>query len=135
MTRPLDIRTFALVPAAALACVSCVQAEGEVVPEETVAYSADRACFFTRQIDGYGSAPDGPHGAERLYVRTSARERFLLETYGPCPGIDWSLQIGLDTRFQSSLCTGDTATLVIPRSIDGGTERCTARVLGRALEP
>lgn len=125
-------RPIFLAPIAALACMSCVQADGE--PAEPVAgLSSEQACFFSRQINGYAEAPDGP-GGDRLYVKTGARERFLLETWGPCPDLDWSFRIGIDTRFSGSLCTGDTATVFVPSTVDGVPTRCSARILGKVTE-
>lgn len=129
MIRPIHI----LAPAAALACASCAQQEVE--PVESVAeLSTERACFFTRQINSYAEAPDGPRGGDRLYVRVAGGDRYLLETYGPCPDLDWSLSIVLDTRLQTSLCTGDIATVVVPQTVGGLPNRCTARVLGKVAE-
>ena len=131
MNRPLHV----LAPVAALACASCVQSEADVTPETAPVVSAERGCFFGRRINGYSEAPDGPGGGDRFYVKTGANERWLLETYGPCPGLDWSLSIALDTRSVSSVCTGETVTVIVPRSIGGMPDRCTARVLGKVVEP
>lgn len=129
MTAPLKV----LAPLAALASVSCVQTEVEE-PEPVASLSAERTCFFTRQVNGYSEAPEGPTG-DRLYVRTGANTRHLLETYGPCPDLDWSLNIALDTRFSgTSLCTGDTVTLLVPRTGIDTPDRCTARVLGEVVD-
>ena len=96
--------------ALAAACAACAPVEQ---PPETIAgLSTDRQCFFTRQIDGYGDAPDGRRG-DRIYIST-----------------------GLDDRwpFVSSLCTGDTATLIVPRGLDRTPDRCTVRLLGKMAE-
>lgn len=120
--------------AASLALVGCAQTAAE--PEPTPVLSSERQCFFTRQINGYSEAPDGPGGEDRLYVRTGVNDRFLLETFGPCPDLDWSLSIALDTRFSgTNLCSGETVTVLVPQSVGGITDRCTARVLGKVVEP
>jgi hypothetical protein len=120
--------------AASLALAGCTQGEPE--PLEPVALSSERQCFFTRQINGYSEAPDGPGGEERLFVRTGVNDRYLLETFGPCPDLDWSFSIALDSRFAgSSLCSGETVTVLVPQSIGGIPDRCTARVLGKVVEP
>lgn len=121
-----------LAPASALACVSCVQADGEPA-EPAPVLSSERACFSSSQINGYSKAPDGPDG-DRLYVRTGASERFLLETWGPCPDLDWTFRIAIDSRFTGNLCTGDTATVFVPSTASGVTTRCTARVLGKVAD-
>ena len=127
----------AAIPVAALGAACAPVEEPGAAADEAWAgppISTERSCFFTSQVNGYGEAPDGPRGGERLYVNTGVRDRYVLETFGPCPDLDWSFRIGLDTRLQSSLCVGDTATVVVPRSIGGGPDRCTARVIGRVIE-
>jgi hypothetical protein len=120
--------------AASLALAGCTQGEPE--PIEPVALSSERQCFFTRQINGYSEAPDGPRGEERLYVNTGVNDRYLLETFGPCPDLDWSFSIALDARFAgTSLCSGETVNVLVPQSVGGIPNRCTARVLGKVIEP
>lgn len=122
-----------LAAASALAAVSCAPVDRG--PEEPIAgLSPERACFFTSQINGYSEAPDGPSGGDRLYVTVGVRDRYLLETYGPCPELDWAFQIAIDTRMQTSLCSGDIATVIVPRGIGGAPDRCTARVLGKMID-
>mgnify|MGYP006397544135 CR=1 FL=1 len=137
MTPPTRNPATAALPAAlaaSLALAGCAQTAAE--PEPTPVLSSERQCFFTRQINGYSEAPDGPGGEDRLYVRTGVNDRFLLETFGPCPDLDWSLSIALDTRFSgTSLCSGETVTVLVPQSVGGITDRCTARVLGKVVEP
>jgi hypothetical protein len=119
--------------AVAALCAACAPVDYEPVP--VAGLSTERQCFFTRTIDGYNEAPDGPTG-DRLYITTGPRERWLFETFGACPELDWSFQIALDTRAQTTVCTGDTATLLVPRGIGGGpADRCTVRLLGKMLEP
>ena len=124
---------YLLAPLAALACASCVT-DSDQPAEEIAGLSSENACFFVSQVNGYGRAPDDDALGDRIYVNTGARGRFLLETYGPCPDLDWSLQIGIDPRYQSNLCTGDTAHIVVPRPSGGQPDRCPVRVLGRMLE-
>lgn len=95
---------------------------------------ASRACFFTRQINGYSNAPYGPRSAERLYVSTGVREEWLLETIGACPDLDFSQMIALDTRNRTSVCTGDVETLLVPDGFGDRVDRCQVRVLGRVME-
>ena len=83
-----------LTPLLALAATACVQ-DGAEPPEPIAGLSTERACFFMSQVNGYNEAPDGPRG-DRLYVNVGARDRYLLETMGSCPDLDWSLQIGID---------------------------------------
>ena len=130
MTRPIIAAAAALAAAATLA--ACTQTSGE--PEPIAGVSSERQCFFVRSVNGYSEAPDGPNGEERLTVSTGPNSDWLLETFGPCLDLDWSFQIAIDTRFAgSNLCTGDTTTIVVPRTASGVPDRCMARVLGKLL--
>ena len=119
--------------AAAAACAGCAPVEDEAALPANV--SAERQCFIVSRISGYGEAPDGPGGTERLYVEVGASERWLLETFGACPELDWTYRIALDPRPYTSLCTGRTAEVLVPAAQAGRVDRCTARVLGKVTEP
>ncbi len=90
-----------------------------------------QACFTQREVRGYSRAPDGSGGRERIFLDTGANERFLLETVGACPDLDFSLRIALGQRTIGSVCTGDLETLVIPSAIPQEFADCPVRVLGR----
>lgn len=120
--------------ATAAACASCAPVEAEPLAA-AAGLSTERQCFFVRQVNGYGQAPDGPRGRERLYVDTGPNDRWLMEAFASCPELDWSQRIALDTRALSSLCTGDTATVLIPDTLGGRVNRCSVRLLGKVLEP
>jgi hypothetical protein len=117
----------------ALAALAAACAPVEQEPAAPVAgLSTERQCFFARQINGYSEAPDGPRG-ERLYVDTGPNDRWLFETFASCPELDWAHAIALDTRAMSSVCTGDTATLIVPTA--GRTpDRCSVTLLGKMAE-
>ena len=120
--------------AAAAACAACAPVEQDEAFALPANVSAERQCFSVDRISGYSEAPDGPRGADRLYVRSGVNDRWLLETFGGCHDLDWALQVGLDTRLQTNLCTGEVATLVVPRTGFTTPDRCTARVLGKVIE-
>ena len=135
------IRTLsAVTPLVALAACASVpesdaQADAEAEATAPVIVS-DRSCFFTRSIRGFSEAPDGPGRAERIYVDTGQGERHVLEAHGSCPDLDFSVRIGIEARPASgvNLCTGDTATLLLPRTGGVGPDRCLARVIGRVVD-
>ena len=94
--------------------------------------STAHQCFFVSQINGYSEAPDGPNGRDRLYVTTGVNDRWLLEPFAGCPNLNWANNIALNTRSFTTLCTGETAELLVPSGISTqGVDRCTARVLGK----
>ncbi|GEM_PF-1090762 len=123
--------------AAALGLAACAPMEGPEADEYDASLAnidTSRACFFTREINGYSNAPNGPRSQERLYVRTGVREEWLLETIGSCPELDFSRMIALDTRSRISVCTGDVETLLVPDAFGDRVDRCQVRVLGRVIE-
>lgn len=119
---------------ATVVCAGCAAVANEEADLPANVSSA-RQCFFVRQVSDYSEAPDGPNHRDRIYVRTGARDRYLLETLPGCPGLNWSWRIALDPKFQSTLCTGDTADLIVPSGVGGGADRCMVRVLGKVSEP
>lgn len=129
--RKVAIPIFALSAMAATAAISaCAPVEGDA--SASAGESERRQCFFTREIDGYADAPDGPDGERRFYIETSRDENWLFETIGSCHDLDFTTQIALDTRGMSSVCTGHTETLLVPSPT--GTRRCSVRVLSRMTD-
>lgn len=117
-----------------LGLVGCAQTEApEAGASDSLLAQLDtsRACFTQREITGYSNAPGGSAGRERIFVNTGRRERFLLETTGPCPDLDFSLRIALDTRTMGSICTGDFERLIVPSVVPQDFGVCPVRVLGR----
>ena len=128
-------RQFIALAALGAATAACAPVEDDGgMADAAPVLSSERQCFFTRQINGYGEAPEGPDGEERIYVRTGVNDRWLLEPIGVCPEIDFALRIGLDTRTMTSLCTDEITTLLVPSTIPGEVDRCRVRVLGKVIE-
>ncbi|GAA5048570.1 hypothetical protein GCM10023208_05880 [Erythrobacter westpacificensis] len=126
---------------AAIAACACLAACAPVEEPAADGYDAalanldtSRACFFTREINGYSDAPSSSARNDRLYISTGVNERWLLETYGSCPDLDFANAVGLDVRGSISVCTGQTETLLVPSTIPGEVDRCPVRVLGRVIE-
>ncbi|WAT17658.1 DUF6491 family protein [Aurantiacibacter sp. MUD11] len=94
----------------------------------------ERACFFAREVNGFSHAPSSPGGDDRIWVSTGVSERWLLETRGTCPELDFSQQIALDVRGSGSVCTGQLEMLLVPNVMRGDFDRCPVRVLGRTRD-
>lgn len=126
-----------LVAVCALGLGACVPKDAPQADEATADLAeidTSLSCFTQREIRSYSRAPDGPSRRERIYLDTGINEKFMLETIGPCPDLDFSLRIALDTRTAGSICTGDVETLVIPSAIPQEFGQCPVRVLGRLIE-
>jgi hypothetical protein len=132
----IDLRTLAIsgaVAALALATTGCTQATAE--PEAQISFDTERQCFFASTVNGFGDAPDGPDGEDRLVVKTGVRDDWLFESFGPCPELDFAQAIAFAPRTRTSICTGQTETLLVPSSISGQFDRCQVRLLGKVIEP
>lgn len=82
---------------------------------------AKRACFFSRQINGWR---DGVSSRDNVvYLDVNAHDVYRLDTFGPCQGIDQALTIGVQTRGGGSrICDGLDVTLIT--QFAGGSYRC-----------
>lgn len=121
----------------AMGLSACAQTDTATVDEYDATLAnldTDRACFFTREIRGYSNAPESSSRNERIYIDAGGDDRWLLETTGPCPDLDFSLRLALDVRGTGSVCTGDWENLLVPSGIGGDIQRCPVRVLGRVIE-
>lgn len=98
-------------------------------PETLVGLDTSNQCFFTRSVQGFSDAPDGPSGQERIFVDTGVNEKFVLEPVGTCLDIDFAQQVAIDSRFGPSLCTGDLTDVIVPSATRA--DRCQMRVIGR----
>lgn len=131
---PKSIVAAASCALALTACTPVERAEADAQDAALANLDTSRACFFTREINGYSNAPDGPHGRDRIYVSTGVREEWLVETRGACPELDFSMEVGFDTRGRTSMCTGDFETLLVPDRLSGRVDRCPVEVLGRVIQ-
>lgn len=116
------------------ACAPVDRAEADAQDPALANIDTSRACFFVREVNGFSNAPDSSRSRERIYVHTGVREQWLLETRATCPDLDFSTQVGFDTRGRTSICVGDMETLLVPDSFGGGFDRCPVEVLGRVIE-
>ena len=82
---------------------------------------APRACFFSRQINGWR---DGKGSRENVvYLDVNAHDVYRLDTFGPCDGINEAFTIGVETRGGGDhICDGLDVVLITRYA--GGTYRC-----------
>lgn len=98
------VTTLPLIAAAALsACAPVKGGSTAGAHQQTDA----RTCFRTMNVRNF-RAPD----FQTLYVRSSAKDVFQIQTYGACRDVDTAVAIELRPLDGfSTLCTGDFATL------------------------
>jgi hypothetical protein len=115
----------ALAPLLLLAlAASCQSAEQR--PRAGAAMGAERQCFFLSQVSGYSHA-----GRNRIVVSTGPRDRYLFETLGNCPDLDYGEAIAFDPAGPGTICHGIDVDLIVPSSI--GPRRCAVGMIRKLL--
>lgn len=95
---------------------------------EGVARTAPR-CFLASNARSFRSV-----NATTVHLRVGRNDFYRLDLIGPCPDIDFSLRLGLQTRGSSQVCTGSgLGTSIVVRGSRGPT-RCQVRQI-TALTP
>ena len=79
-----------------LALAGCATAERDASVDTTE--SQARSCFFLNQVSGFNDAPDIERGSDRIIVNVSVNDKYLFETFGSCPDLNWTQTIGFDQR-------------------------------------
>ena len=91
-----------------------------------------RSCFFLSQVNGFNDAPDVNTGSDRIIVNVGVRDKYLFETFGSCPDLNWTQSIGFDQRGPGRICQGLDVDLIVPTSI--GPQRCPVRMIRKLSE-
>jgi len=86
-----------------------------------------RQCFYANSINGFTAVDD-----RTVNLRVGVKDVYQLDLLGPCPDIDWSHQIGIESRGSSWICSGLDAMVITKSSI--GPQRCAVRNI-RKLTP
>lgn len=87
-------------------------------------------CFFSRNVTGFSEAPDGPSGAERIFVE-AAGDTYLFETIA-CPALNYSFRLGFDPAGIGQICRGFDVDLIVPDPTFGA-QRCPVRMVRKVL--
>jgi hypothetical protein len=112
-----------LVAAAALAgCADGPAPTG--YPANATSVSAPRECFWTRDVNGFAAADQ-----RTVYVRAGVNRVYELDLLGPCPDVDWTEHLALESRGSDSICSGVDAMIIAPSPI--GPQRCAVRTVRR----
>lgn len=113
-----------------LALAGCATAERDA-PVDTADRQA-RSCFFLSQVNGFNDAPDIRNGSDRIIVNVGVNDKYLFETFGSCPDLNWTQAIGFDQRGPGRICQGLDVDLIVPTSI--GPQRCPVRMIRKLSE-
>ena len=95
-------------------------------PEEP-AKSANRQCFWTRQVNNFASDDN-----RIVNVRVGVKDVYQFEMMGRCQDVDWNNRIAIRSRGSDYICTGLDAEIISPTAI--GPDRCPVKSI-RKLTP
>jgi len=112
MLKTLMAAGGALAAGAVLAAVHPAAAASTQAPPKS-----DRACFFTRDVNGFSAADD-----RTVYVKVGVKDVYRLDLFSPCPDIDWNWRIGLQSHGSDWICSPMDATIIAHSPI--GLQRC-----------
>lgn len=120
----------AIATAATLAAIAgCAETAD---PESSGSQAAARTpprCFHVSNARNFRSV-----NATTVHLRVGRRDFYRLDLLGPCPDLDFSLRLGLQTRGGSQICTGSgLGTSIVVRGARG-PQRCSIRQI-TALTP
>ncbi len=111
------------------ALAGCAEIAG---PDSSGSQAAQRAaprCFHASNARNFRSV-----NSTTVNLRVGRRDFYRIDLLGPCPDIDFSLRLGLQTRGSSQICTGTgLGTDIIVRG-SRGPQRCAIRRI-TALTP
>ena len=86
-------------------------------------------CFHVSNARNFRSV-----NSTTVHLRVGRNDFYRIDLLGPCPDIDFSMRLGLDTRGSSQVCTGSgLGTSIVVRGSRGPT-RCPVRQI-TALTP
>ena len=133
----LALAAAALAAGASLAACTANQQASAPPPgpgPASVAANGDtegKSCFFLSQVNGFQRGPDLGGGRDSIVVSVGL-DRYLFETFGPCPDLDFSETIGFDQNGPGTICRGLDVDLIVPSTI--GPHRCPIRMIRKLGE-
>ena len=109
--------------AAPLALSACAEqgaasAGGAGQPTAARAPSRDLTrCFSPRDVQSWRAADN-----RTVYVRVGVNRVYRMQLMGPCPNVDWTQRLGIQSFGGTQICSGIDATIIAPTPI--GPRRC-----------
>lgn len=110
------------------ALAGCAPSESPDSGSQVATRPAPR-CFLASNARNFRSV-----NSTTVHLRVGRRDFYRIDLLGPCPDLDFSLRLGLQTRGTSQVCVGSgLGTSIIVRGSRGPT-RCSIRQI-TALTP
>lgn len=115
--------TWTAAAAAAAALSAC--AGGAPRP---MASGAPHQCFYAQNINGFAAVDE-----RAVNIRVGVNDYYRLDLLGPCPDIDWAIEVVIQSRGTSWICSGLDAMVIAPSAI--GPTRCPVRTITKLTPP
>ncbi len=100
----------------------CAQTDADTTTQASAAPPEGKECFWLREVSGFNRA-----GRNQILVHTGPNERFLFETLGHCPNLNFSETLAFDQRGPGQICRGIDVNLVVGGNI--GPRRCPVKMI------
>lgn len=117
-----------LTAGATLALAACAQDGMDGSVERGIAGAEGGECFSVRSVRGFGEGPE-----DDQIIVDAGRDHYLFETFGPCPGLDWSWSLAFDVSPGSFICDASNVDILIPDT-EIGPDRCPVRMIRKLSE-
>ena len=108
--------------AATLLLAACAQTDSDTSTQAAAAAPEGKDCFWLSEISGFNRA-----GRDKIFVTTGPNERFLFETLGHCPNLNFSETLAFDQRGPGQICRGLDVSLIVGGNI--GPRRCPVKMI------
>lgn len=113
---------------ASLLAAGCAADRDDVASTATEA-AETRECFWPAEVSGFSDAGD-----DQVLIHTGPGETYLFETFGPCPNLDFSFDLGVRARTPGMICRGIDVDLLVPSPGLDRPERCPVRMIRKLSE-
>ena len=92
----------------------------------TAGAETGKDCFFPSQVNGFSRADN-----ERVLIHTGVNDRYLFETFGYCPDLDFTEQLALEPVGVGTICRGLDVNLIVPSVT--GPRKCPIRMIRKLI--
>ncbi|MFN3233199.1 MAG: DUF6491 family protein [Alphaproteobacteria bacterium] len=117
MTR-LTFSAFAV----SILLAACAQTDTGTTTQAAATATEGKECFWLREVSGFNRA-----GRNQIFVHTGPNERFLFETLGPCPNLNFSETLAFEQRGPGQICRGLDVNLIVGGNVGPG--RCPVKMI------
>lgn len=123
---------FPLLAVSCLVVLAAGCAPAEKPGEASAAAPSGKQCFWPSQVSGFNDVRGSELGSNRIVVSVGVNDRYLFETFGSCPDLNYAENIGFDQHGPGQICRGIDVTLLVPGVT--GIQRCPVRMIRKLTD-